>query len=403
MSTLFKKSMAVLCLSALITGFSSCKKDDKNPSGEEPVTESTYSLRVTSGTPAATYILQTGSLTSGTINTAGNGAETKLTTLTTKNGFYYGIDNDSGNLVKYTSNNKTNTIVKEIPFTQISWAYYSSFYKWKDDKTLVLFSSNSAIQFEYAILNVETMAITASGKINVPGLKADHYFWGYNAAFIGEKFYLTYTQNRNSDDISEGVTYLATMDYPAMNNITVTQDSRFTLPQHYTMNMPASFTENGVAYFLASPNIWTSANKNVPFGIYRVKGGATQIDPDYFYELTDRNKEEALGLFYIGNGKAITKILDKTQITGSASYGSAYMTDYYVVDVANQTKTKINIPKSLSGSFSENVLVENGIVSIAASTVDGFYIYQYNINTAALTRGAKLEGVSGLTRLEKIK
>jgi hypothetical protein len=403
MSTLLKKSTAALCLAALVAGFSSCKKDDKKPSTEEPTTESTYSLRVTSGTPAATYILQTGSIASGTINTAGNGVETKLTTLTTKNGYYYGIDNDSGNLVKYTSNNKTNTLIKEIPFTQISWAYYSSFYKWKDDKTLVLFSSNSSIQFEYAILNVETMTITSSGKINVPGLKADYYFWGYNAAFIGEKFYLTYTQNRNSDDISEGVTYLATMDYPAMNNITVTQDSRFTLPQHYTMNMTASFTENGIAYFLASPNIWTSANKNAPFGIYRVKGGATKIDPDYFYELTDRNKEEALGLFYIGNGKAITKILDKTQITGSSSYGSAYMTDYYVIDVANQTKTKINIPKSLSGSFSENVLVENGVVSIAANTVDGFYIYQFNINTAAVTRGAKLEGVSGLTRLERIK
>lgn len=397
-----KKSAAILCLAALVTGFGSCKKSDNNSTPDPVVTGATYSLRVTAGTPVGEYILQTGAITSGTITTANNGAGTKWTTMTTKNGFYYGIDNDSGNLVKYTSDNKKSTLVKEIPLTQISWAYYSSFYKWKDDKTLVLFSSNSAIQFEYAILNVETMTITSSGKINVP-LLADHYFWGYNAAFIGDKFYLTYTQNRNSDDISENVTYLASMDYPAMNNIVVTQDTRFTFPEHYTLNMPASFVENGVAYFIASPNIWSTANKNVPFGIYRVKGGATQIDPDYFYELTDRTKEEAMGLFYLGNGKALTKVLDRTKITGTSSYTTAFITDYYVVDVVNKTKTKLNIPKSISGSFNENVLVENGIASIATNTTEGYYIYQYNIATGSVSRGAKLDGVNDLSRLERIK
>lgn len=403
MLTPIRKSAAILCLAAIVTGFGSCKKSDNSTPDPAAGNTGTYSLRVSAGTPASEYLVQTGSLTSGTISTVGNGAGTKLTTMTTKNGFYYGIDDDSGNLVKYTSDNKKNTVVKEIPFNQISWAFYSSFYKWKDDKTLVLFSSNAAVQFEYAILNVETMTITSSGKINVPGLLANHYFWGYNAAFIGDKFYLTYTQNRNSDDISENITYLATMDYPAMNNVVVTQDTRFTLPEHYTLHMQASFVDNGTAYFMASPNIWTSANKNAPFGIYRVKGGSTQIDPDYFYELTDRTKEETLGLFYLGNGKAITKVLDKSMITSSASYNTAFNTDYYVVDVINKTKTKISIPKSISGQFSENVLVENGIASIAANTTDGYYIYQYNIATGAVTRGAKIEGVNSVSRLERLK
>lgn len=401
MLTSIKKSAAILCLAALVTGFGSCKKSDNNSTPDPVGPGATYSLRVSSGTPSATYILQTGSLTSGTISTAGNGAGTKWTTITTKNGFYYGIDDDSGNLVKYTSDNKKNTLVKEIPLNQISWAYYSSFYVWKDDKTLVLFSSKAAVQFEYAILNVETMTITSSGKINVP-LLADHYFWGYNATFIGDKFYLSYTQNRNSDQISENVTYLASMDYPAMNNIVVTQDTRFTLPEHYTLYTPGSFVDNGIAYFLASPNIWTTSNTNVPFGIYRVKGGATQIDPDYFYELTDRNKEEALGLFYLGNGKALTKVLDKTKIVDYNSYNNDFITDYYVVDVVNKTKTKISIPKSISGSFNDNVLVENGVASIAANTTEGFYIYQYNIATGAVSRGAKLDGISSLSRLERI-
>lgn len=397
------KLFPLLAAVVLISGLSACKKNDSKTTDENPpVVQSTYSLRVSSGSPAAEYILQTGSLTSGTATLAGTGVATTLTTITARNGFYYGM-NDAGNLVKYTSNNKVNTVVKEIPFTQISWAYYASFYKWKDDKTLVLFSSNGSVQFEYAILNVETMAITASGKINVPGLLKDHYFWGYAATITDNKVNLTYTQNANGgDNLSVDTTYLATFDYPAMNNVKVTKDTRFTLPEHYSLNMPNSFVENGNSYFIASPNIWTTSNKNKPFGIYRIKNGASQIDPDYFYELTDRNKEEAMGLFYIGNGKAIVKFIDKTQITDYKSYSVGYIADYYVVDVVNQTKTKLNIPKSISGSFIENVLVENGIVSIAAQTADGYYIYQYNPSTSAVTRGLKLEGITSLSRLEKL-
>jgi hypothetical protein len=398
-----KNPVSVLCMAAMLTiGFSSCKKNN-TPEVIEPETENTYSLRVLAGSPASSYLVQTGSLSSGIITTAGNGVATNLTTITTKNGFYYGLDNDSGNLIKYTSNNKTNTIVKEIPFKQISWAFYSSFYKWKDEKTLVLFSSNAAIQFEYAILNVETMTITSSGNINVPGLKPGYYFWGYNAAFVGEKLYLTYTQSANSNDISDRTTYLAAMDYPAMNNVVVSQDTRFGMPQHYTLHMQGSFTDNGNAYFLASPNIWTSGDTDLPFGIYRVKGGTTQIDPDYFYELTDRAKEEALGLFHIGNGKAIVKILDRTKITSSSSYNTLYITEYYVVDVVNKTKTKINIPKSIAVPFSQNVMVNNGIVHIGANTPEGMYIYQYNINTGAVTRGAKVDGANTIERLDLIK
>lgn len=399
------KLFPLLASVVLISGLSACKKNDNNTSDEKPpAVQNTYSLRVTSGgSPASEYILQTGSLAGGTANLAGTGVSTTtMTTMTARNGFYYGVNNDSGNLVKYTSNNKTNTIVKEIPFTAISWAFYSSFYKWKDDKTLVLFSSNGSIQFEYAILNVETMTFTASGKINVPGLLKDHYFWGYAATINDNKVNLSYTQNANSNDLSVDTTYLATFDYPAMTNVKVTKDTRFTLPEHYSLHMANSFVDNGISYFIASPNIWTTANKNKPFGIYRVKNGATQIDPDYFYELTDRNKEEALGLFYIGNGKAIVKFMDKTQITGSISYSTGFITDYYVVDVVNQTKTKLNIPKSISGGFAENVLVENGLVSIAAQTADGFYIYQYNPSTSAVTRGLKLEGISALSRLDKL-
>jgi hypothetical protein len=396
-----QKRFVLFALTLLVTGFSACKKDS-TPTEEPTTGTQDFSILAQAGTPSAMYILHAPSLSEGSVTTAGNGVETSLTVLTTKGGFYYAT-NDAGNLVKFSSNNKNISVVKEIPFTQISWAYWSSFYLWKDDKTLVFFSVNSGLQYEYAILNVETMTFTASGNINIPKPTGDYYYWGNSATFVGNKLYISYTKNANATDLSINENYLASMDFPAMNNIVVSTDTRFNFPSHYTLHAPGAFTDNGTAYFLNSPTIWATAMTNKPFGVYKVTSGSTKVDASYFYELTDRTKEEALGFYYLGNGKAITKILDKTQIDGSAAYSTKYITDYYVVDVVNQTKTKINIPKSVSGGYSENVLVDGNVAYIGAKTTDGLYIYEYNITTQAVKRGLKLEGINAISRLDKIK
>lgn len=396
-----QKRFVLFAMILLVSGFSACKKST-TPTEEPTTGVKEFGILAASGTPAANYLLHTTSLSEGTVTTAGNGAELALTIITSKGGFYYAT-NDAGNLVKFSSSNKNISIVKEVPFKQISWAYWSSFYLWKDDNTLVFFSVNSGLQYEYAILNVETMAFSASGNIDIPKPTGDYYYWGNSAVFVGNKLYISYTKNRNSDDISVDENYLATVDYPAMNNITVTTDTRFNYPSHYNLHTPGAFNDNGTAYFLNAPTVWATAMTNKPFGVYRVASGANKVDASYFYEITDRTKEEALGFYKLGNGKAITKIIDRTQLDGTAAYNSKFITDYYVIDVINQTKTKIDIPKSISGGYSENVLVDGNIAYIGAKTPDGFYIYEYNADTKAVKRGLKLDGITSLYRLDKIK
>jgi len=393
------KKYLLLGLAALTLGFSSCKKDKSDSPGNGSE-DYNYSLFVTSGTPAANYILQVGSLTEGTATTAGKGVETDLGVFTLKDGYYYGIENGSGNLVKFQSDNKMNTTVKKIPL-DISWAGYSSFFKWKDDKTLVLFSSKASLQFEYAIINVENMTVTASGDLAIPAPVENHYYWGNNVAFVGNKLYISYTQNENDTDAPIGKAYLATIDYPEMNNITVTSDSRFTYPSPYNLNSPGTFVYNDVAYFLTSPSVWATTETS-SFVIYRVNKGANEIDPSYMYELTDQTKEEAIGMFSIGNGKAIVKILDKSSLEGWQDYSSKFVADYYVVDVINKTKERIDIPKSIGGGYSENVLFDNGKAYIATQTEEGFYVYEYDPSTSIVKKGLKLEGISDLSRLQKL-
>jgi len=399
MSTTIKRQ-SLLCLFALtVLGFAACKKSSSTP--EETPGEKQYGLLVSAGTPAARYVLNTSDLTQGTLTTAGNGAETNVSVITQRGEYFYGTNN-AGNLIKFTSSNKINTIVKEIPFSQISWAYYSSFFAWKDEKTLVLLSMKEALQFEYATLNVETMTITASGNINIPLPPAGHYYWGNNVAFLGNKLYISYNVVNSSNDVPLNEIRLASMDFPNVSNVTVTTDTRFNQPAHYNLNAPGSFVYNNYAYMLNAPTIWIFGETGGSFSIYRVANGATTTDASYQFELTDRTKEEVSGLFNLGGGKAIVKVVDKSQISSYQDYAKK-ISEFYVIDVVNKTKTKLNIPKSVATPYSNDILVDGNVAYIAASTDAGYYIYTYNAGTGSVTRGAKLDGVSGVNQLVKYK
>ncbi len=399
MSTTIKRQSLLLLFALTVLGFAACKKSSSTP--EETPGEKQYGLLVTAGTPAARYVLNTSDLTQGTLTTAGNGAETNVSVITQRGEYFYGTNN-AGNLIKFTSSNKINTIVKEIPFSQISWAYYSSFFAWKDEKTLVLLSMKEALQFEYATLNVETMTITASGNINIPLPPAGYYYWGNNVSFLGNKLYISYNVVNSTTDVPLNEIRLASMDFPNVSNVTVTTDTRFNQPAHYNLNAPGSFVYNNYAYMLNAPTIWIFGETGGSFSVYRVANGATTIDASYQFELTDRTKEEVSGLFNLGGGKAIIKVIDKSQISSYQDYAKK-ISEFYVIDVVNKTKTKLNIPKSVATPYNNDILVDGNVAYIAASTDAGYYVYTYNAATGNVNRGAKLDGVNGVSQLVKYK
>ncbi|SOD17588.1 hypothetical protein [Pedobacter xixiisoli] len=398
MFTKFKRKSLLLLLAVSVIGFNACKKNNSNT--EEPA-EKNYGLLVSAGTPAASYILNTSNLAGGTLTTAGNGAETSTSIITQKGEYFYGV-NANGNLVKFTSSNKTTTVISQVQFNQISWAYYSSFFAWKDDNTLVLFSINQALQFEYATLNVSTMTITASGNISIPKPLTGYYYWGNNAVFLGNKLYISYNVVQDGTNIPLNEIRLASMDFPNVSNVTITTDNRFNQPAHYNLNSPGTFVYNDYAYMLNAPTIWIAGETGGSFSIYRVASGATTVDANYQYEITDRTKEEVSGLFNVGNGKAIVKVIDKSQIASFQDYDKR-ISSFYIIDVVNKTKTKINIPLSIARPYSNDILIDGDVAYIAASTADGYYVYNYTISTNTVTRGAKLEGVNGVNQLVKYK
>jgi hypothetical protein len=399
-----KSILSTFSLLAALT-FGSCSKDSDSGSGTGNESDSaTYSFVVSAGTPAGYYILQAKDLSTGSISTSGNGVEISYGTFTARNGYYYEYNSDASSIVKYTSTNSVRTVVKETPLSQISWAAYSSFYAWKDDQTLVLFSCNGGLQFEYATLNVETMAITASGNINIPAaVNGTSYYWGNNVVFVGSKLYISYAKFDQTTDATEGKTYVASMDFPNVTNVTIDEDTRSYYVSPYNLNTPGAVAYNGTAYFLNSNTVWSAGNTNSPTGILRVQNGGTAIDDSYFYNFVDNVTEEAIGLFSLGNGKAIVKVWDKSKLKAYTDYNAAYGATYYVVDLVNQTKTKLDIAASIGSSYNDNVLVDNGYAYIVTNTGDGYYVYNYNISTGVVTKGLKLDGINALERIDRIK
>lgn len=398
-----KSILSTLCLLAVLV-FGSCSKD-KDAGGSDANSDSTtYSFIVYAGTPAAYYILQTSNLDSGSVTTSGTGVEIDYGTFTTRNGYYYAYDYNASSIVKYSSTNTVRTVVKETPLSQISWASYSSFFAWKDDNTLVLLSCNGGLQFEYATLNVETMTVTASGNINIPAaVNGTSYYWGNNVVFVGSKLYISYAKFDQTTDATEGKTYVASMDFPNVTDVTIDSDERSYYVSPYNLNTPGALAYNGSAYFLNSNTVWSAGNTDSPTGVLRVQNGGTTFDDSYFYEFVDNVSLEAIGLWSLGNGKAIVKVWDKSKLAAYTDYNAAYGAYYYVVDLVNQTKTKIDIAASIGSSYSNNVLVDDGYANIVTNTGDGYYVYRYNISTGVVTKGVKLDGITSFASIDKIK
>ncbi|HRO47207.1 hypothetical protein [Agriterribacter sp.] len=399
-----KNKILIFAITAVLFGFTACKKDKADTEDEtEPPVEKTYGFLVTTGTPAATYVVQTGSVTEGTLTTVNNGIATTLSVFTSRDGYYYAIDYSSPSLVKFTSDNKTTNIIAETPFTQIQMAGWSGFFTWKDSKTLVMLNLNNN-RFEYAELNVESMSITRSGDINIPApAVAEDYYWGCNAVFVGSKLYIAYLKQIKANDELPEKAYVASMDYPNVTDVTISSDDRFNYPSPYGLFTQSNLVYNGSAYFITSPTFWAIGNIGAPNGIFRVLDGGTQIDDSYFYELTDPDKEETIGLYDLGNGKAIVKVLDKTRLAAYADYSAVNTASYYAVDFINKSKTRIDIPVSRSGAYQWNVLIDDGKAYIATNAGDGYYVYEYDPATSTVKKGLKLEGVDNVGRIYRIK
>ncbi len=121
--------LSLLAIGAALS-FSSCSKN--SASTEQPAT-GTDQFAIVGGieNPAASYLLSAGSLSTGSVTAAGNGAEITGWSRLFKNGYYYILNNNK--LTKNKFDNKVLTQTAELAVTGSALNAY-----WLNDNTLLI-------------------------------------------------------------------------------------------------------------------------------------------------------------------------------------------------------------------------------------------------------------------------
>ena len=136
-----------------------------------------------------------------------------------------------------------------------------------------------------------------------------------------------------------------------------------------------------------------------PSVVYRIKNGATALDPTYFFDLSAKT-DNGMGaaMWHIGNGKAIVR----TRIKGESIDAEH---SFSVIDVRTGTFIKtLDLPADKGERMVNAVVVEDGKAYIAVNAADKDYIWEYDPASEKLTKGAEfVDGIDYILRLEKTK
>ncbi len=143
-----------------------------------------------------------------------------------------------------------------------------------------------------------------------------------------------------------------------------------------------------------------------PSGILKIKGGTTEFDKDYFFDIeAATNGGEIFWFDYVGNNKALARIL--TNDTGLAwdAYTrseTAFNQKLVIIDLVAKTVTDVaNVPLHAK-RYTSPLLVEDGKTYVSIETATDAYVYQIDIEAATGLKGAEIVGktIKGFYRLQ---
>jgi len=394
----FLNSLMLLTLGAAIC-LSSCKKSNDETPTDSVQDGNSFVIVGEVNSPSALYMLTAGTLTSGSVTAAGAGVEMTGNGRLFKKGYYYTIVN--GQLVKYKYENQILTTAGQVTLTGSTLYSY-----WLNDTTLIVWNGTTTAPaniMTYNIVNVETMTSTKSGSITLTGLVAtDKAIYLSGSVLRGNRLYIPYAIYHSGWTATD-ISYLASVDYPSMENLTITTDTRSAYAGAFSSVIPSTAVLNGDIYMITNTGDRWGATPNKPSAIYRIKAGENKFDTSYFFDLSaisDGNREY-YGLWDLGNGKALTKVGRPGLLNTFTDYTSTDVFDYYVIDLTAKTRTKLDVPLS-KVVHASTVVVENGVAYIAvASSSAGNFVWSYTVASGALTKGLEIKGVDNVNWISK--
>ena len=244
-------------------------------------------------------------------------------------------------------------------------------------------------------MNVGDLTVTKSGSINLTGLgSTDKAIYMSSCVLRGSKLYVAYSIYK-STWTSASISNLAAIDYPAMNNVSISSDTRSAYAGSFSSVIPSTAVYNNDIYMITNTGDRWGATPDKPSAVYKIKNGENVFSADYFFDLSaiSEGNREFYGLWDLGNGKAITRMGKTGLVKTFDDYFTTDVFEYYVLDLVNKTKTKLALPLD-KYIHSSPVWVEKGKAYIVvASSTEGSFVWTYDIASGSLTKGLEVKGL----------
>lgn len=405
----------VILATASLAILSAC---DKKTSYVEPdpVSEDTTKTKfIVTVTPANTtgvadYILETDSLSEGTLSIVGNGLEQDGTYryyVTHKNKFFsmlygqgnpgavttYGL-NSSGKLTKI-SNFQSETVQAFAPM--------------KDDIVLIKTPRSGTNETaNFFRVNADRQEIVGTADHNIVRMAGNgeraHFTW---ATQFGDKLLAPYMSIRGLSTDAFGTsfpdsTWVAVFSYPDLKLEKIIRDNRTSFIGSY-MNDGLAVDEKGDVYAFSPANyVENSVQKSTkPSAIVRINKGTTEFDKTYFFNVQEKSGGHHIAnQTYIGNGKILLNMYGAAgTVVNNTTRKLA------LVNVYTQTFTWVTGLPNFVTSFTNryNITSDDKKTGyLGVNTPDGNYVYGINSETGVAKRGLKVVG-GNITAIQKLK
>jgi hypothetical protein len=386
---------------AIIPLLYSCQRDDEKTPAPTAETQEKYAvwLQIGSYPNTTQYILGTNSLSEGSINLTGHGAEVTGKSdygIITKGGYYYYHNTTSGRLSKFKYENELYSTVLEVPFTHLAGI---DGFTWIDDKTLFLVGTNGdRDKIHYTVVNTETLK-TTNGVLDAPVVPAGYKNISLgNVEYTNGKVFVQFGFTGVYPTPWETKTNIGVVDYATLKYEKTLENTLSAGPGTNKLWLSSSFVDdNGNTYF--ATNVEWSNIPDKKTAIYRIQKGTTVLDESYVIN-SGTLGYSGVGLWYIGGTKAIIKYID-TAVTGSTHIYAFAVLD---LETGKITKKLSEIPND-ADAYIQNIVVENGQVYLITNAETGKdYVYIYDIATQTVKTGMEMiGGYDWILRVDKMR
>jgi len=276
-------------------------------------------------------------------------------------------------------------------------------YDFIDDETLILTSRQTYPTdgvYTFQLINVDSMTEESTGTLEIPVQGIDgnadfSYMWANDYIYFEDNLYVPFIEVDANDSDLYDEAYVAVFDSNFEYVKTITTDKTANLSTGFISS--SAIDESGDLYISSSNISFYGNNEDLPSGIVRIKSGETDIDEDYFLDITEATGYHSIGMLYVGDGKAIVPVYN-SDIWDTTNY----YVEYHLVDLTAETVTKLDMPAGSGGYYGGRrsmSLMGNGNAAIMLNHENGSSVYIYDASTGSVSEGTTYTGADGLIGL----